>query len=170
MTLIEIVLAILILAMSLLPIFGILTSSGAASRSQKAEGVAAGLAKEQMNRYMYVLEKANVVSGAWGLGNPYLVEGNIYEGDVSVVTYGDGVINMDVPEVAPAHNYRSCSTAGEAQGVTFNDVVKTVQVIRNTTIVSLADIKLVVRWRLPSEPTFKATNYIVLVARRAFLK
>ncbi len=173
-TLIEIVLAIMILALSMLPIFGIMSYTGGATRNQKAEGVAAGLAKEEMNRWMYALKSTNVTTGThdWSFGPDFNVEGNLYSGVVTVAKYGDASVNVTYPEIKP-HNYQNCSAAGESAPRSASDFftrVKPLTEIRNPPKDAMADIRVVVTWRLPNEATARPVNTIVLVARRAFLE
>lgn len=171
-TLIEIVLAVLILALSMLPIFGIMSYSGGATRYQKAEGVAAGLAKEEMNRLMYALQEGNVKTDDWSYGDDFNVEGNFYTGKVTVFKYSDAAVNVRYAEIKP-HNYQSCSATGESVTRTaadFDTRNKPITEIRKPSKIAMADIMLRVTWRLPNETAPKATNFIVLVGRRAFLE
>ncbi|OIP23459.1 hypothetical protein AUK22_09760 [bacterium CG2_30_54_10] len=173
-TLIEVVLATLILALSMLPIFGIMSYTGGATRNQKAEGVAAGLAKEEMNRWMYALKKANVTTGThdWSFGPGFNVEGNLFSGVVTVYKYGDAEVKVAYPEIEP-HDYQSCSAVGESRMLTAADFItqeKFLDKIRKPADDALADISVVVTWRLPNEATARPVNRIQLVGRRAFLE
>ena len=169
--------AVAIMASTLVPIFYFLSASNTASRLQKAEGVGANLAKEELNRWLYVYSKTNFDSLSnntetdWSLGNSFFVEGNQFQGKIMVRKITDSELQMVFPKVK-LHNFQACtggeSNAWGAGSFESPSPEDTVANIAKTSDYHLADIILKVKWRLPND-VFKPTNQLILVTRRAFL-
>ncbi|MBI3037982.1 hypothetical protein HYY75_02870 [bacterium] len=60
---IEIMLGVLILAMTILPIFNFLSSTTGATKQEKAQAAAAAYAAKLMNQFLYELKWTNLTSG-----------------------------------------------------------------------------------------------------------
>jgi type II secretory pathway pseudopilin PulG len=174
-TLLEIILAVAVLAFALVPIFSMLSSSGAATREQKAESVAANLAKEKMNWLMVVANATNLSnfeSGEQTVDTVFL-EGNEFQ--VSARTRK--LLDTEVAVVYPKfdwHDIRSCTGGIEVHDISsaFSTENKKInEVVRHPDAGNfhLMDIFLRVKWKLPNESGFKEKNQLILVSRRAFL-
>ena len=61
-TLTEILVAVVMLAVAGLPIFGLMNFSSRGTREQSAEAEAGNLAKEEMNRLMYVADYNELIN------------------------------------------------------------------------------------------------------------
>ncbi|MFZ2959479.1 MAG: hypothetical protein WA705_21535 [Candidatus Ozemobacteraceae bacterium] len=170
-TLIEICLAILIMGAALLPIFGMLTSSNSASRLQKAEGVAANLAKEKMNELLFSLSPTNFQVLTTVKTDLFQIEGNEYQVESQVFPHANTSFKVYYPEVL-WHNMRDCTGGKEfyvLSGATYiNDHSdKTIQDVTQVTYTLVYDVILKVQWRLPNG-AFNDTNRMILVSRKGF--
>ncbi len=175
-SLVEIMLAVSILALSVLPIAGLLTYATRGTREQDAEGIAANLAKEEMNRLMYVITRANLLNGAgtaqpWSYaqaGHTVEMKGNIFEGEYTVYEHDNSSLNFKIPQMT-FHEPQSCAAGGE----THTGVPGTPRSLNLATLYPgitwplLVDICLKIRWRLPSG-SFESRNELILLGRRAF--
>jgi len=173
-TLIEIMLAVSIMAMAVIPIFGMLTYSNRGTREQDAEGIAANLAKEEMNRLMNVVTRTNLLSGsgspqAWSLGM-HDIKGNIFSGEYTVFATSNSNLNFSIPQMT-FHDPRLCPTGKETKsGVLASPIpVKISDVLPDLPGDMIADIMLRVKWRMPYESSFDPKKEFILVARRSFL-
>ena len=175
-SLVEIMIAVSILAMSVLPIAGLLTYATRGTREQDAEGIAANLAKEEMNRLMYVITRDNLLNGAgtaqnWSYGQAGRVvemKGNIFEGEYTVYTHSNSSLNFKVPQMT-FHEPQLCVAGGETQtGVPGTSLDLNMQTLYpSITWPLLVDICLKIKWRLPSG-AFEPRNELILIGRRAF--
>ena len=174
-TLIEILIAMGILAMAIIPMFGLLSFSDRGTRAQDAEGIAANLAKEEMNNLMNVVTRNNLKSAigtptSWPLGDDYDVKGNKFTGKYVVHVVDNKNLNFVIPKLT-FHDPRTCNDNQETHTGVINATPKTVNL--HTALPSLPnmimDIKLVVTWRLANEKKYNPKNKFVLVARRSFL-
>lgn len=174
MNLIEIVLAVSILALAVLPIAGMLDYTNRGTREQDAEGIAANLAKEEMNRLMYVFDRINLLDGApgpkvWSYGGSVNKKGNEFTGEYSVYEHANGSLNFQIPQMV-FHDPLLCSAGGEendgvAGGATGMNIATVYPDIAHNLLV---DIMLRVRWKLPGRD-FEPQNELILLGRRAFL-
>jgi hypothetical protein len=170
--------AIIIMAGALMPIFYFMSSSNTATRQQKAEGVAANLAKEEMNRWLYVFRKEqfNAFSDDIEAPSPngtIVIEGNEYRVSVVINKFMDSSLQMVYPKVkALQRHFQGCGSGQESGSWSASDFetpTQTIHAISKTSTYHLADIILRVRWRLANESQFRPHNQIMLVSRRAFL-
>ncbi len=175
-TLTELMIAVGILAFVVLPIFGLLQYSNRGTREQDAEGIAANLAKEEMNRLMYVINRENLLDGAgaaksWSFGADHDVKGNKFSGEYTVYPFTSAELNFAIPRFV-FHDPMNCSSGVEsAPGATLgaNDSMTIADVYPDTAgLCRLADIRLVVRWHVPGGE-YNETNQFELLARRAFV-
>lgn len=197
---IEVVVATGILALSLIPIFSFISSSGFASRKQKAEINIANLAKEEMNRWLYEFPKSKFdayftahptgnFAIPWSLDNPFLIEGNVFQGFIKLQKHVDATVPFSYPELNWHPFHISCPnkvegndwSAGTLSPPTpFKEQAKKLESVANSLSLPSAgqyhivDILLQIKWRLPNEPDFSDTgfkemNQFLLVSRRFFL-
>ncbi|MBU1109066.1 MAG: prepilin-type N-terminal cleavage/methylation domain-containing protein [Candidatus Riflebacteria bacterium] len=175
-TLTELMIATTIMAFVILPIFGLLNYTNRGTREQDAEGIAANLAKEEMNRLMFIISRENLLSGAgapleWSFGADYDIKGNKFSGEYTVYPFSNTELAFSIPKFV-FHDPMNCSsglettpgtTLGTAQPMTIAEVYPD-----SAGLCRLADIKLVVKWRLPSGE-YNEISQFELLARRAFL-
>lgn len=175
MTLVEILMAVSILAFVVLPVLGLLNYSNRGTREQDAEGIAANLAKEQMNRLMYVVSRDNLLDGAgapqpWALGE-HVVKGNVFSGEYTVFPWDSGELDFSVPKFK-FHDPQLCAGGVESSPGTALDAADSMSLADvypdSAGECRMVDIILVVKWHLPSTD-FDPRNQFQLVARRAFL-
>lgn len=175
-TLTELMIAVGILAFVILPVFGLLQYTNRGTREQDAEGIAANLAKEEMNRLMFVISRGNLLSGAgsaqsWSFGADYDVKGNKYSGEYTVYPFSSTELAFLIPNLV-FHDPIRCSDGVEIDGPGSLGAGKTMtiaQVYPDTAgECRLADIKLVVKWHVPSGE-YNEINQFELLARRAFV-
>jgi len=177
-TLTELMIAVGILAFVVLPIFGLLQYTNRGTREQDAEGIAANLAKEEMNRLMYVISRDNLLSGAgaaqpWSFGADYEFKGNTFSGEYTVYPFSSDELSFSIPQFT-FHDPMGCA-GGDGKE---SNVAATIGAPKNMTIAEvfpdtagecrLADIKLLVKWKVPSGE-YNETNQFELLARRAFI-
>jgi prepilin-type N-terminal cleavage/methylation domain-containing protein len=178
-TLVEIMMAVAILAFIVLPIFGLLNYANRGTREQDAEGIAANLAKETMNQLMFVASSTNLLAGAGSpqpLPQDHTIKGNFFTGEYVVKTYTSDEITFSVPQTE-FHDPMDCAAgngletksaatiyAAGAEPMTLSDLYP-----EHAGEVMMADIHLKIRWKLPSQASFDPRNELELVARRTFL-
>ena len=170
-TLIEICLAILIMAISLLPMFGMLSSSNSASRLQKAEGVAANLAKEKMNELLFSLSLTNFQALTTAESTVYTIEGNEYQVERQAFAHPNSNFKTYYPEVL-WHDMRQCTGGMEKFTLSGGSYItdhsdKTIQDVTQVTDILVYDVILKVQWRLPNG-TYNDINRMILVSRKGF--
>lgn len=176
-TLVEIMVAVAILAFVVLPIFGLLNYSNRGTREQDAEGIAANIAKEEMNKLMYVYTRDNLLSGAGtsqALPSDHNIKGNVFTGEYTVYPFTSNEISFIVPKTE-FHDPMPCGDAGRElnPGSVFTDSGKLMTLaevypeLAGQTL--MADIKLTIKWKLPNESDFDPRNQFDLIARRTFL-
>lgn len=177
LTLVEIMMAVSILAFIILPVVGLLNYSNRGTREQDAEGIAANLAKEEMNRLMYVVTRENLLEAeanptTWSLGADYDVKGNKFSGEFSVYPHSSSDLSFSVPQFK-FHDPQKCSGGYETDpGNTLEspEPMTLAEVYPDSASeCRLADILLVVKWRVASEDDYDPRNQFKLIARRAFL-
>jgi len=167
MTLVEIMLAVFILALAILPIVDILSHSTGMSKKERTEAAAANFAAKTMNRYMYevpwgslgnesggqtlgsdtgiVFQWTVAVSDAWPVGTAMSVKRVAYHAPCG----GTCATFEDIPRRAPDQiNPTFCSRCG-------NQILRT--------------ITLTFQWKGPSDADYDNVRKIVLVGRRAML-
>ncbi len=113
-TLTELLISISILAFIILPIFGLLNYTNRGTREQDAEGIAANLAKEEMNRLMFVISRDNLLDGAgtpqpWSFGADHDVKGNSFSGEYTVYPFTSAELNFSLPNFK-FHDPMTCSS------------------------------------------------------------
>jgi len=173
MNLIEIMLAISILALTILPVVGLLDFTNRGSREQDAEGIAANLAKEEMNRLMYVIERVNLLEDSpavkqWSYSGAHNVKGNDFFGEYQVYEHPNSSLNFLIPQMN-FHDPLGCAAGGEANtGVNGTPVPLNLQTVYPSSPTLIVDIILRIKWKTPIRD-FEPQNEIVLVGRRAFL-
>ncbi|PKL43255.1 MAG: hypothetical protein CVV41_11080 [Candidatus Riflebacteria bacterium HGW-Riflebacteria-1] len=175
-TLAELMIAVGILAFVIVPIFGLLQYSNRGTREQDAEGIAANLAKEEMNRLMYVITRENLLLGAgavheWSFGADYDIKGNKFSGEYTVYPFTSNELAFAIPKFI-FHDPQTCSSGVESNpGGTLNtpDTMTIAEVYPDTAgECRLADIRLVIRWRVATGE-YNDVNQFELLARRAFV-
>ncbi|GAB4269982.1 MAG: hypothetical protein Kow0029_06420 [Candidatus Rifleibacteriota bacterium] len=166
-TLVEIMLAVGILALAILPMVGLINYSNRGTREQDAEGIAANIAKEQMNRLLNVVERDNLVAGA-GDVTTFNVKGNDIATDYTIFEHSNASIDFTVPQMT-FHDPQGCSDGAEANtsvlGTPKNYALSEIYPTIGTTLI---DIRLRVRWKTPGKD-FDPRNEFILLGRRAFL-
>lgn len=174
-TLVEIMMAVSILAFVILPVLGLLNYSNRGTREQDAEGIAANLAKEEMNWLMFVatsdnLLDANGVPTLWRVGEK-VVKGNVFRGEYTTYPFTSGELSFDVPKFK-FHDPQDCAGGLESSPGTALDGTDPMTIAEVYPDIAaecrLIDIRLVVQWRLPSGE-YDDRNQFQLIARRAFL-
>jgi prepilin-type N-terminal cleavage/methylation domain-containing protein len=174
-TLAELMIAIAILAFVILPIFGLLQYTNRGTREQDAEGIAANLAKEEMNRLMYVISRENLLDSAgttkpWSFGADHDVKGNKFSGEYTVYPFDSADLNFKIPNFI-FHDPIGCSPncANHAGALGAAESMSIAEVYPDTAdLCRLADIRLVIKWHVPSGE-YNETNQFELLARRAFV-
>jgi len=173
-TLLEVLLAVAMLALAMIPMFGLMSSSNTASRVQKIEGVAANLAKEEMNKWMYVFDPGNFPNDGvedFVNGGPFIVEGNEVEIKVRVYRHQNTSTNVKYPDFV-WHDFRtSCpgGTEGNDLDSKTNELTRTIEeVTKDSTKPRLIDIAMQVRWRTPNT-AWSDVNRFFLLGRRGWM-
>ncbi|HAE40718.1 MAG TPA: hypothetical protein DCG57_19110 [Candidatus Riflebacteria bacterium] len=174
-TLAELMIAITILAFVILPIFGLLQYTNRGTREQDAEGIAVNLAKEEMNRLMYVISRENLLEDAgttklWSFPADHDVKGNRFTGEYTVYPFKSADLNFKIPKFI-FHDPISCSpncvnlagALGTAESMSIAEVYPD-----TAGLCRMADIRLVIKWHVPSGE-YNETNQFELLARRAFV-
>lgn len=175
-TLTELLVSISILAFVILPIFGLLNYTNRGTREQDAEGIAANLAKEEMNRLMFVISRDTLLDGAgapqiWSFGADHDVKGNMFSGEYTVYPFTSAELDFSLPNFK-FHDPMTCSSGLESDPGNALDAPKDMSIAEvypdTAGLCRLADIRLVVRWRLPNTD-YNNVSQFELVSRRAFL-
>ncbi len=173
-TLLEVLPAVAMLALAMIPMFGLMSSSNTASRIQKIEGVAANLAKEEMNKWMYVIDPTSFPDDGveeYVNGAPFIVEGNEVEIKVRVYRHQNTSTNVKYPDFV-WHDFRTTcpdSTEGNNLDSKTNQVTRTIEeVTRDATRPRLIDIVMQVRWKTPTT-SWSDVNKFFLVSRRGWM-
>lgn len=166
MNLVDIMLAISILAFAILPVAGLLDYANRGTREQDAEGIAANLAKEEMNSLMYVIDQTNLLNGAPGTKN-WNIKGNEFESQYAVYPHNNNSLDFSVPQMN-FHDPINCSGGEVNSGVVGAPVPMNLDVLYPGLPPLLVDIAFTIRWRLPGK-AFEPQNEITLIGRRAFL-
>ncbi len=175
-TLTEIMVAVAILGSIILPIFGLLSYTNRGTREQDAEGIAANLAKEEMNRLMFVITRGNLIDDAgtprtWSFGPDHDVKGNKFSGEYTVFPFTSGELAFSIPSFK-FHDPMLCNNGIEANPAGALEAPKTMTIAQvypdSAGNCRLADIRLVIRWHLPGGE-YEAKNQFQILARRAFV-
>jgi prepilin-type N-terminal cleavage/methylation domain-containing protein len=185
-SLIEIMVAVAILASFLLPTFHLLVSFTGASRQQKVEGLAANLAKEEMNWWLYVASASYYATAVdlskWNtrLGTVE-IDGNQVELAMKVRRHEGTRLVMNFPVfqwhdfVNGGGGYGPCRD-GIEQRVLASGTDVTIRTERLDQLsperarqVDFYDLLLRVRWKLPTEADYAPANTRYLLSRRAIL-
>ena len=177
-TLVEIVLAVAILAFAMMPIFGLMSYSNTASRLQKVEGVAANLAKEEMNRWMYAFKPENIDGTVQQ--REETIEGNVFQITVRSYRHDSTTTKVRYPRFK-WHDFRNtCPGGSEGNSLSGSGFVEAVanksieDVTRDSKMPDpkktyrLVDLALEVKWRLPSG-SYNDTNRLILLSRRGWM-
>lgn len=175
-TLTELMVATAIMAFVILPIFNLLNYTNRGTREQDAEGIAANLAKEEMNRLMFIITSENLLAGAgaaqeWSFGADYDVKGNKFSGEYTVYPFSNTELAFSIPKFV-FHDPMNCSAGLENNPSATLTGPQTMTIAEiypgSADICRLADIRLLVKWRLPSGE-YDETSQLELLARRAFI-
>lgn len=182
-SLIEILLALSFMALLLLPMFRMITGFSGDARKQKAEGVAAGLAKEEMNWWLKQAPDSFLATcdhAGWNFRQTSLtIEGNIFELGMKVRHHPGPALVMEYPEfvwhdfVNGGGGFGPCVNGVEQRPLTAGSEV----LLRRERLGDIStdranrtgfyDLLLRVRWRLPHQPDYPEENRRFLVTRRA---
>jgi hypothetical protein len=177
--LVEIMIAVGIMAFIILPIMGLLDYTNRGTREQDAEGIAANLAKEEMNRLMYVVDRDNLLSATgggttWSLGADHSVKGNLFTGHYTVYPWSTDELDFIVPKFK-FHDPQGCSSGVESQP---DDCLEAPEPKPLSEIYidsaeaakcKMMDIVLEVKWKLPNQDDYLEKNKFKLIGRRTFL-
>ena len=176
--LVEIMIAIGIMAFIILPVMNLLDYTNRGTREQDAEGIAANLAKEEMNRLMYVVDRENLVAATggetWSFGADHNVKGNLFTGNYTVYTWDTSELDFMVPKFK-FHDPQGCSSGVESQP---DNCLETAEEKPLSDIYidateaakcKMMDIVLEVKWKLPNQDDYLDKNQFKLIGRRTFL-
>ncbi len=177
-TLTEILVAVVMLAVAGLPIFGLMNFSSRGTREQSAEAEAGNLAKEEMNRLMYVATFTELLTNAgndipckFAEGKEKVIrKGNEFIGFYTIYKVPNSLINFKVPEME-FHKPQLCSVGSletQTNVVKGDDTVNIVDLVdpdkKNDTF--LIDIYLEIQWKLPADKVYSDKNKLILYGRR----
>lgn len=177
-TLTEILVAVVMLAVAGLPIFGLLNFSSRGTREQSAEAEAGNLAKEEMNRLMYVapfdellLNAGNEIPCKFAEGKEKVIrKGNEFKGFYVVYKVPNSLINFTVPKMK-FHKPQLCSNGNLETQTNVVEGEETVNIVdlvdpdkKNNTF--LVDIYLELQWKLPADKDYSDKNKLILYGRR----
>ncbi len=186
-SLIEILAAVAIMALFLMPVFHMLVSFSTASRQQKSEGVAANLAKEEMNWWMLIASSSYLESSAvsfqnWNFRRPTVdIEGNQFELGMKIRKHPGIDLRMVYPRfewhdfLNGGAGYSPCKDGIEQRILASgSDVVMKIERLGDISPdrairVGFYDLLLRVRWKMPNENDFSQTNTRFILSRRAIL-
>ena len=178
-TLAEILVAVVMLAVAGLPIFGLLNFSSRGTREQSAEAEAGNLAKEEMNRLMYVVPfdellvntGDNKIPCKFADGKDKVIrKGNEFTGYYSVYKVPNSLINFTIPKME-FHKPQLCSV-GNLE--TKTGIVKGEETVNIVDLVDpdkkdntfLVDIYLEIQWKLPADKVYSDKNKLIIYGRR----
>jgi type II secretory pathway pseudopilin PulG len=173
MTLVEIMMAVAILGAIILPIVGLLDYSNRGTREQDAEGIAANIAKEKMNQLLFELSKTNLLAGA-NTAETEVIKGNVFQWEYTVHQWGASELGFNIPQFR-FHDPQLCAGGGGVESDHENalDAPKTMNLADVYPDAAgetyMADISLIMKWRLPNQSAFDDRNQFQLFARRTFL-
>ena len=181
-TLTEILVAIVMLAFAALPIVGLLSFANRGTREQSAEAEAGNLAKEEMNRLMYVTPYLDLVkTGNTGDSNPHdclfagnqltvTRKGNEFKGTYYIYEHKNEDIKFQIPKMIFHQPQEKCSDGGEYSGKKIVDdtpeTITVAQLYPDNKIPLLIDIYLEIIWKLPSQKDYPPKNKLILYGRR----
>ena len=159
-TLTEILVAVVMLAVAGLPIFGLMNFSSRGTREQSAEAEAGNLAKEEMNRLMYVADYNELINNVkqdvpckFADGKDKVIrKGNEFFGFYTIYPHKNGDVKFKIPKMT-FHKPQLCSAGGETQDNIVNEE-------------NSEDIYLEIRWKLPAEKKYNDKNKLILYGRR----
>lgn len=178
-TLAEILVAVVTLAIAALPMFGLLSFSSRGTREQEAESEAVNLAKEEMNRLMYVISQENLLDNAGsdipctfaGATTEVMRKGNLFKGFYTVYPHTNAGVYLKVPKMK-FHKPQECNTGAEMHDNVVDPEMITMSLqdlYPKNDKPLLVDIYLEITWRLPSQSAESVPqNKIVLAGRRYF--
>lgn len=183
-TLTEILVAVVMLAVAGLPIFGLLNFSSRGTREQSAEAEAGNLAKEEMNRLMYVASFTELLDNTsfdvpckFAEGKEKVIrKGNEFNGIYHIYPVPNDLIEFTVPKLK-FHKPQDCSVGS---GETHTDVFEGQETVKIVDLVDpdklkdsdktkntfLVDIYLEIKWKLPADKDFPDKNKLILYGRR----
>ncbi|MBQ2592593.1 MAG: type II secretion system protein [Candidatus Riflebacteria bacterium] len=181
-TLTEILVAVVMLAVAGLPIFGLMNFSSRGTREQSAEAEAGNLAKEEMNRLMYVANyddlldntnpnnvKLNVACQFAENKTEVVRKGNIFKGTYSIYPHKNEDVKFKIPKLK-FHKPQLCSAGGESQSsvvdLTQPEELSLKDLYPDVETPLLIDIYLEIQWKLPADKNFPEKNKLILYGRR----
>ncbi len=183
-TLVEILIAVFILAISGLPIFGLISFSTRSTREQEAESEVVNLAKEEMNRLMYVATYDEIMAAAGGgkdctfasfSGGSGVTEvnrkGNTFKGKYFVYPHENSEIKFKIPKLK-FHAPQGCSDGAEKNSDVVEDgfmpEMSLEELYPHYGKKMLVDICLEIQWKPAYQNTYPEKNKLVLYGRRYF--
>ena len=172
----EILVAVVMLAVCGLPIFGLLNFSNRGTREQSAEAEAGNLAKEEMNRLMYVADyeellKNTLVDVPWGLAEGQELvtrKGHVFDGHYAIYPHDNSEIIFKVPKMN-FHQPQGCTNGETHSDVVSSDEFENVnlkQLYPDVDTPLLIDIRLEIKWKLPADKEYPPQNVLILYGRR----
>ena len=176
-TLTEILVAVVMLAVAGLPIFGLLNFSTKGTREQSAEAEAGNLAKEEMNRLMYVVDynvllenlKQDIPCKFADGKEKVIRKGNEFKGFYTIYPHKNEDVKFKVPKMT-FHKPQECSSGGETHSsvVDLNktEILSLKDLYPDVDIPLLVDIYLEISWKLPVDKEYKEKNKLILYGRR----
>ena len=174
-TLTEILVAVVMLAVCGLPIFGLLNFSTKGTREQSAEAEAGNLAKEEMNRLMYVVDYEELLLNTtqdvpckFAEGKDKVVrKGNEFKGIYHIYPHDNKSIKFKIPKMK-FHNPQECAANGENHPnvVDSTEEITLDKLYPKVVKPMLVDIYLEISWKLPAEKEYKEKNKLILYGRR----
>lgn len=175
-TLTEILVAVVMLAVCGLPIFGLLNFSTKGTREQSAEAEAGNLAKEEMNRLMYVVDYNELLINTthdvpckFAEGKDKVIrKGNEFKGIYCIYPHENSKVKFKIPKMK-FHNPQECASNGENHPNVVESLPEEITLDKlypNVKDPMLVDIYLEVSWKLPSEKEYSDKNKLVLYGRR----
>ena len=174
----EILIAVAMMGVAALPIFGLLTYSSRGTREQEAEAEAGNLAKEEMNRLMYVVKPENLLEHAGtdvpctfaGSTKEVNKKGNVFKGIYTVYPHENKYVKFKVPQMK-FHQPQGCPGGAEKNSKIVENEMITMnleELYPDNDKPLLVDIYLQISWRLAAEKNYPEKNRLVLYGRRYF--
>lgn len=174
----EILMAVVILAVAGLPIMGILSFTNRGTREQSAEAEAGNLAKEEMNRLMYVEDYSELLKNIdldvpckFAEGKDIVVrKGNQFKGIYRIYPHKNEDVKFKIPKMV-FHKPQDCEAGGETHrsgvvSTTEFEELSLKDLYPKVTDPMLVDIYLELQWKLPQDKTYPPKNKFVLYGRR----